>query len=120
MHDQIKKSGKAEAAKNKFDRTPDLPQEESALENDESGVLDDQDLEENNISAEEISEEEVDAIEWDDDDEEENRSKQGIDKAPGEEKGKGDKITNKVTNNDLKGKQVDEDPSTPEGKPLSR
>jgi hypothetical protein len=116
MHDQIKKSGKAKAAEDKFDRTPDLPQEESAMEDDGSPVLDDQDLEENNISPEEVSEEELDAIEWDDDDEEENTSEQGIDKAPGEEKGKGDKVTNK----DLKGKQVDADPSAKEGKPLSR
>ena len=43
-----------------------------------------------------------------------NKGRQGIDKAPGEERGKGDKVTNK----DLKGKQVDEDPSTEEGKPL--
>lgn len=43
-----------------------------------------------------------------------NKDRQGVDKAPGEERGKGDKVTNR----DLKGKQVDADPSTPEGKPL--
>lgn len=42
--------------------------------------------------------------------------KQGVDKAPGEEK---DKKT-KLTDRDLKGKQVDEDPSTEEGKPLKQ
>lgn len=54
------------------------------------------------------------AIEWDD--EEMNKDQQGNDKAPGEENGKGEK----VTMNDLKGKQVDEDPSTEIGKPLSQ
>lgn len=44
----------------------------------------------------------------------ENRNKQDIDKAPGQEKGKGDQVSNK----NLKGKQVDEDPETEEGKPL--
>jgi hypothetical protein len=44
----------------------------------------------------------------------ENRNKQGVDKAPEQEKGKGDKVSTK----NLKGKQVDEDPSTEEGKPL--
>ena len=45
-----------------------------------------------------------------------NREKQAVDKKPGEERGKGDKVTEK----DLKGKQVDADPSTEEGKPLNR
>jgi hypothetical protein len=49
-------------------------------------------------------------------DEKMNREKQGVDKKPGEERGKGDKVTEK----DLKGKQVDADPSTEEGKPLNR
>lgn len=44
----------------------------------------------------------------------ENRNKQGVDKMPEQEKGKGDQVTNKS----LKGKQVDEDPETEEGKPL--
>jgi hypothetical protein len=44
----------------------------------------------------------------------ENRNKQGIDKMPEQEKGKGDQVTDK----NLKGKQVDEDPDTDEGKPL--
>lgn len=45
-----------------------------------------------------------------------NSNKQGVDKAPGEEKSKKEK----VTVDDLKGKSVDEDPSTEEGKPLER
>lgn len=125
MQNEIKKSGQAQEAENKFDSTADLPQEDAAVEDDGSPVLDEEDLEENKIS-----EEEVDDIEWedeeedaldeeeddeeDDEDEEENISRQGIDKAPGEERGKGDKVTNK----DLKGKQVDADPSTKAGKPL--
>jgi hypothetical protein len=44
----------------------------------------------------------------------ENRDKQGVDKMPEQEKGKGNLLTNK----NLKGKQVDEDPETEEGKPL--
>jgi hypothetical protein len=44
----------------------------------------------------------------------ENRNKQGVDKMPEQEKGKADQVTNK----NLKGKQVDEDPETEEGKPL--
>jgi hypothetical protein len=44
----------------------------------------------------------------------ENRDKQGIDKMPEQEKGKADQVSNK----NLKGKQVDEDPDTDEGKPL--
>lgn len=47
-------------------------------------------------------------------DEEMNKQKQAVDKKPGEEREKGDKVTEK----DLKGKQVDADPSTEEGKPL--
>ena len=42
--------------------------------------------------------------------------KQGVDKTPGEKKDK--KL--KLTDRDLKGKQVDEDPSTEEGKPLEQ
>jgi len=49
-------------------------------------------------------------------DEKMNRDKQAVDKKPGEDRGKGDKVTEK----DLKGKQVDADPSTEEGKPLNR
>lgn len=45
---------------------------------------------------------------------EENRKKQGVDKMPEQEKGKG----NQVTPKNLKGKQVDADPGTEEGKPL--
>jgi hypothetical protein len=45
---------------------------------------------------------------------EENKNKQGTDKMPEQEKGKGDQVTTK----NLKGKQVDEDPGTEEGKPL--
>jgi hypothetical protein len=48
--------------------------------------------------------------------EKKNKDQQAVDKKPGEERGKGEKVTNK----DLKGKQVDEDPSTEEGKPLSQ
>ena len=48
-------------------------------------------------------------------DEEMSKDQQGVDKAPGEERGKGEKVTNK----DLKGKQVDADPSTKKGKPLN-
>jgi hypothetical protein len=44
----------------------------------------------------------------------ENRDKQGIDKMPEQEKGKGDQVSDK----NLKGKQVDADPETEEGKPL--
>ena len=36
-----------------------------------------------------------------------NQSRQAVDKAPGEEKGKGEKLTEK----DLKGKKIDRDPS---------
>jgi hypothetical protein len=49
-------------------------------------------------------------------DEKKNKDQQAVDKKPGEERGKGGKVTNK----DLKGKQVDADPSTQEGKPLDR
>ncbi len=44
----------------------------------------------------------------------ENRTKQGVDKMPEQEKGKGDQVSNK----NLKGKQVDADPETDEGQPL--
>jgi hypothetical protein len=49
-------------------------------------------------------------------DEKEYKDQQAVDKKPGEERGKGDKMTEK----DLKGKQVDADPSAEEGKPLNR
>lgn len=49
-------------------------------------------------------------------DEKKNKDQQAVDKKPGEEKGKGEKVTDK----DLKGKQVDADPSKEEGKPLSQ
>lgn len=49
-------------------------------------------------------------------DEKKNKDQQAVDKKPGEERGKGEKVTSK----DLKGKQVDADPSTQEGKPLDR
>jgi len=111
MENEIKKSNQATADKtNEFDRTPDLDQEESALEDDGTPVLDEQDLEENHIS-----EEEADTIEWEDVDEE-NSNRQGIDKAPGEERGRSEQVTNK----DLKAKQVDADPSTEAGKPLNK
>ncbi len=41
---------------------------------------------------------------------------QGVDKSPGEEKGKAEK----VTKNDLKGKKVDADPQIQTGKPLEQ
>lgn len=40
-------------------------------------------------------------------DSEMNRQQQGVDKSPGEERGKGEKVTKE----DLKGKKVDADPS---------
>jgi len=43
-----------------------------------------------------------------------NADLQGDDKAPGEEIGKGEK----VTNDDLKGKKVDADPETPFDQPI--
>jgi len=43
-----------------------------------------------------------------------NKDLEGVDKAPGEEQGKGEK----VTTNDLKGKKVDGDPSKPSDQPL--
>ena len=49
-------------------------------------------------------------------DEKKNKDQQAVDKKPGEERGKGEMVTNK----DLKGKQVDADPSKEEGKPLNR
>ncbi|HEY1199421.1 MAG TPA: hypothetical protein VGE79_00495 [Niastella sp.] len=48
--------------------------------------------------------------------EKKNKDQQAVDKKPGEERGKGDMVTNK----DLKGKQVDADPSKEEGKPLNQ
>jgi hypothetical protein len=44
-----------------------------------------------------------------------NTGLEGVDKAPGEEKGKAEK----VTNNDLKGKKVDADPVKESDKPLN-
>lgn len=44
---------------------------------------------------------------------ERNSDLQGVDKAPGEEKGKAEK----VTNTDLKGKKVDADPAQESDKP---
>lgn len=43
-----------------------------------------------------------------------NSDRQGIDKDPKEEKGKQEQVTEK----DLKGKKVDADPSTEDGKPV--
>lgn len=43
-----------------------------------------------------------------------NRNQQGVDKAPGEEKHKGEKFTSK----DLKGKKVDGDPSQEKDRPV--
>ena len=45
-----------------------------------------------------------------------NKDRQDDDKAPGEENGQGEK----VTNNDLKGKKVDADLSIPEDQPLGK
>ena len=45
-----------------------------------------------------------------------NKDLEGVDKAPGEEQGKGEK----VMNNDLKGKKVDADPSKKEDQPLQQ
>lgn len=42
-----------------------------------------------------------------------NQDKQGVDKAPGEEQGKAEPVTNE----DLKGKKVDADPEQESGKP---
>lgn len=50
------------------------------------------------------------------DDQRANQDQKGVDKAPGEEKGHGEL----VTNNDLKGKKVDGDPSREEDQPLGR
>ena len=44
-----------------------------------------------------------------------NAGLEGVDKAPGEEKGKAEK----VTTNDLKGKKVDADPAKESDKPLN-
>jgi hypothetical protein len=46
--------------------------------------------------------------------EEDNSNWQGVDKAPGEEQGKKEK----VTRDDLKGKKIDGDPSKESDKPL--
>jgi hypothetical protein len=108
MEEQKRRPGEAEAGENKFDRSTDYSQNESAWEDDEAARLDEPDMKEHHISAEE-----ADTIEWEDEDL--NRSQQAVDKLPGEERGKGDKVTKK----DLKGKQVDADPSTKKGKPLS-
>jgi hypothetical protein len=48
--------------------------------------------------------------------EKKNKGQQAVDKKPGEERGKGELVTDK----DLKGKQVDADPSKEEGKPLNQ
>lgn len=45
-----------------------------------------------------------------------NKDREDNDKAPGEEKGNYEK----VTPDDLKGKNVDADPSTEEGKPIAQ
>jgi hypothetical protein len=45
-----------------------------------------------------------------------NKSKQGVDKAPGEDK----PVQGKLTESDLKGKKVDRDTSDPEDEPLSQ
>jgi hypothetical protein len=45
-----------------------------------------------------------------------NRDQEGNDKAPGEETGKAEK----VTNDDLKGKKVDRDTTSDEDEPLER
>lgn len=46
-------------------------------------------------------------------DQELNKQRQGVDKAPGEEQNKGEKVTNE----DLKGKKVDADPQRESDKP---
>lgn len=43
-----------------------------------------------------------------------NKDQQAVDKAPGEERGRGEQ----VTANDLKGKKVDADPEVPEEQPI--
>jgi hypothetical protein len=108
MQDQRRRSGHAEADENKFDRTSDLSQHGSEWEDDDSNRLDEPDMKEHHVTAEE-----EDSIEWEDEDL--NRSQQAVDKSPGEERGKGEKVTMK----DLKGKQVDADPSTKKGKPFN-
>ncbi|MET0391534.1 MAG: hypothetical protein ABW019_00280 [Chitinophagaceae bacterium] len=45
-----------------------------------------------------------------------NSGQQGVDKAPGEERGKAEKVTTA----DLKGKKVDADPSKESGQPVSQ
>jgi hypothetical protein len=109
MEDKRRKDGHAEANENKFDRTSDFSQNESEWEDDDSNRLDEPDMKTHHVTAQE----EEDTIEWEDEDM--NRSQQAVDKAPGEERGKGEKVTMK----DLKGKQVDADPSTKKGKPLN-
>lgn len=109
MQHQKKKPGKEEKASNELNRTPgDDRQSGNELFVDASQRLDEEDVKENDITGPED-----DAREWEND-EEESRNRQGVDKAPGEEQGKGDKVTNK----NLKGKQVDADPSKEEGKPM--
>jgi hypothetical protein len=48
-----------------------------------------------------------------DNDQELNEQRQAVDKAPGEERGKGEKVTEE----DLKGKKVDADPSKESDRP---
>ena len=45
-----------------------------------------------------------------------NEDQEGVDKAPGEEQGKSEQ----VTNNDLKGKKVDGDPATKKDQPVKQ
>ncbi|WP_207512559.1 hypothetical protein [Longitalea luteola] len=104
MQHQKNKPGKA-GAENKAGRNQDERQEGNELFVDASQRLDEEDVKENDMTD--------DDLDWDNENEE-NQHRQGIDKAPGEEQGKGDK----VTNNNLKGKQVDADPSQEQGKPL--
>lgn len=94
--------------KNKSNPSQQLGMEEPAIEDDGTPVLDDLDLEEN-----QISQEEAENIEWEPE-QNPNSNQQAVDKTPGEERGK----TEQVTNSDLKGKQVDADPSSGIGKPL--
>jgi hypothetical protein len=109
MQHQKKKAGKADKANNEFNRTQeDNRQSGNELFVDASQRLDEEDVKENDITGAE-----ADTPEWENEDED-NSSRQGVDKAPGEERGKGDKVTDK----NLKGKQVDADPSKDEGKPL--
>lgn len=102
-----KKSGKADEAKNRSDRMQDERQEGNELFVDASQRLDEEDVKENDTTGSAADAQ----LE---NENKENQNRQGIDKAPGEEQGKGDKVTSK----NLKGKQVDADPSEEEGKPL--